>query len=150
LELSDELKKKDWLLSLPAGTVLKFKDFNLPYKKFEVVLYNDQDIIYFMIINSRPRKQDIDSDRINNYVCLQAKDYKFLKEGPSFINCNVIRPKLIKDLLPEINENVELGKLSSDKIKEIIEKVKKIDISPEKRDKIISAFEKVINNSVPT
>ena len=155
VELSDNLKR-EWLLSLSAGTVLKIKhkEFNKPYKRFIVMIYNDifenKDILHLMLIRSEIPDWAIEKNRQDEYLPIYAKDYDFLKHD-SYINCNPKSPIPIDDILPQIEGNIKQGKLLTETIKEIIQKIKQIKIKRKKeKERIISAFEKVINNSVPT
>jgi hypothetical protein len=150
LELFND-SKREWLLSLPAGTAMKVKheEFNTPYKRFTIILYFDtfknKDMIHLMLIRSNIPEWVIEKNRQNEYLPILAKDYIFLKHD-SYINCSPKSPIAIDGILSQINNKTELWNLLPETIKEIIQKVNLIEetIGTEKKELIVSAFRKVL------
>ncbi len=134
---------------LLPGTILllNIPELKLNHKKFYIIATEVIDgSLYGLLINSAVPEKDKNTILANNYICISKKDYSFLGQGYSFINCNKLIRVSVEEVQSKIDFDIEIlsEQLTQEHREEIINKFRKglPTIEPKLAKAVISSLEK--------
>jgi len=150
MKLPQELLDINDSFLLP-GTILFFniKNLKLNHKKYYIIVTEViNDIVYGLLINSSiPEFDKNKQGKLDNYICIGKKDYSFLGEGYSYINCNKLQPVSVEEIQNGLDGEIKILSESLTDIHrlEIISKFKDgiTEIPPILSKAVIAALEKI-------
>ena len=131
----------------PVGSVLYFKHKafgDSEEEKYVVLTYLEDSVIYCLKINSNVSKYHKKLKKENNYTCILAKDYSFLRHSQSFINCMDVYTIPINDIIPQF-ENLFKGQISNQALSDISKVIERLDdMTPDLQKKLLLSLKSYI------